>query len=462
MAKILESFNPARAVLEGKKLKGVAKITITNVETGKEKVTVDENVVTNAVENLFDSNISGLADYTKLLPVRSLYSGCLLFNDLLTVDANQFTPPDEGTNPLIAHAGSESHTTANPRRGNPNMVETVIGDTSVKHVWTWDTSQGVGLIKSVALCPGVLGNMGLIPFDNTYNPYQPINVDKMEGSQGTTWTRANALKHPIIVDAANNRVTAVYVDGAFFEEIVSYHDTTLLGISRGVNDFKEISHRRVSIATDLSESSKYTVFNTSNAYYIVMSTGTDSLYVWKINKLDFTVEDFPVSAESQTFYNSGLTGLIFKSCPAYPNTETHFWWPTPGRTSFHKVAFSNGAVSPAEEVTLSQSPSYHMQPIRINDKLILGENYFINNGTFYPIALAQLPAGGANNGNMGWSNAVNKTVVAGFGYQHGTGGQNAPFMATHNIFMTTINNLDEPRTKSASDVMKLEYTLTQV
>ena len=462
MAKIQEGFNPVRAILEGKKLKGIAKITITDVNTGKERISYDENLVTNAVADLFSNNIMGLADYTKLLPVRSLYAGCLLFNDNLTENANSYIPPDQGTNALIAHAGDEAHTTANPRRGNPNMVETVIGDTSVKHVWTWDTSQGVGTIKSVALCPGVLGNMGLIPFDDTYNPYKPININAMEGSQGTTWTRANALKHPIIVDAANNRVTSVYVDGAYFEEIVSYHDTALLGISRGVNDFKEISHRRVSFGVDLSDSAKYTVFNTEDSYYIVLSTGTDSLYIWKINKLDFTASGFAVNSESQTFYNNGLTGLIFKSCPAYPNTETHFWWPTPGRTSFHKVAFSNGAVSPVEDVTLSQSPSYHMQPIRINDKLILGENYLYNNGIFYPIALAELPAGGAANGNMGWTNIPYKSTVAGFGYQHGSGGQNAPFMATHNIFMSTINNLAEAKTKTVADVMKLEYTLTQV
>lgn len=462
MAKIQESFNPVRAVMQGKKLKGIAKITLTDVNTGKERVSYDENLVTKAVEDLFSNNIMGLADYTKLLPVRSLYSGCLLFNDNLTENANSYIPPDQGTNALIAHAGDEAHTTANPRRGNPNMVETVIGDTSVKHVWTWDTSQGIGTIKSVALCPGILGNMGLIPFDTSYNPYQPLNVDKMEGSQGTTWTRANAQKHPIIIDSNNNQVKAVYIDGANFEEIVSFHDTALLGLSRGVNDFSEWSHRTVSLGDDLSNLSTYTVFNTEDAYYVVRSTSQSALKIYKINKLDFTVTTNIVTALSNIFYNSGLVGLIFKSCNAYPNTETHFWWPNQSRTTFYKIPFAGGAISDAEDVTLTPSANYHMMPVRINDKLILGENFLYNNDTFYPIALAALPAGAANNGNMGWTNIVHKSVVAGFGYQHGSGGQNTPIMATHNLFMSTINNLSEAKTKTAADVMKLEYTLTQV
>jgi len=461
MAKIQEGFNPVRAILEGKKLKGIAKITITDVNTGKERISYDENLVTNAVADLFSNNIMGLADYTKLLPVRSLYAGCLLFNDNLTENANSYIPPDQGTNALIAHAGDESHTTANPRRGNPNMVETVIGDTSVRHVWTWDTSTGIGVIKSVALCPGVLGNMGLIPFDDTYNPYKPININAMEGSQGTTWTRANAKKHPIIVNSDNNQVTAVYVDGANFEEIVSFHDTALLGLSRGPHDFSEWSHRSVSLGDDLSSLSTYTVFNTDNYYYVVRSTSQSGLKIYQINKLDFTCTTTVVTALSNIFYNSGLVGLIFKSCSAYPNTETHFWWPSTDRTTFYKVPFAGGTISDAELVTLTPSASYHMMPIRFNDKLILGENFLFNNDTFYPIALAELPAGGAANGNMGWANIPYKSTVAGFGYQHGSGGQNAPFMATHNMFMSTINNLAEAKTKTAADVMKLEYTLTQ-
>ncbi len=462
MAKIQESFNPVRAVMQGKKLKGIAKITLTDVNTGKERVSYDENLVTTAVEDLFSNNIMGLADYTKLLPVRSLYAGCLLFADNLTENASSYIPPDEGTNALIAHAGDEAHTTANPRRGNPNMVETVIGDTSVKHVWTWDTSQGIGTIKSVALCPGRLGNMGLIPFDDTYNPYQPINVNKMEGSQGTTWTRANAKKHPIVVDSSHNQVTAVYIDGATFEEIVSFHDTAILGLTRDVDDFSEWSHRTANLGDDLSNLSTYTVFNTEDYYYVVRSTSQSALKIYSIRKLDFVVDTAIVSSLSNIFYNSGLTGLIFKSCAAYPNTETHFWWPSIDRTTFYKIPFTGGSISDAEPVTLTPSSSYHMMPIRLNDKLILGENFFFNNGVFYPIALAELPAGGASNGNMGWTNIVHKSTVAGFGYQHGSGGQSAPFMATHNIFMSTINNLSEAKPKTAADVMKLEYTLTQV
>ena len=459
--KFFDSFDPIRAILQGKKVKGIAKITLTNVHNGKQEVSYDENMVTDAVSDLFSNNVSGLANYSKLLPMRSLYSGCLLFQDNLTENASSYIPPDQGTNALIGHAGDEAHVTANLRRGNPNMVETRINNTSVKHVWTWDTSQAIGRINAVALCPGVLGNMGLLPFNDDYNIYKPINVDAMSGSQGTSWSRSLALRHPIIMSPSTNRVTAVYINGATFEEIVSYHDTTILGLSRGANDFVEISHREANIGQDLSESAKYTVFNTEDAYYIVMSTSTSSLYIWRIDKTTFAVTTAQVSSESAIFYNSGLVGMVFKSCPAYPNTETHFWWPSVDRTTFYKIPFTGGQISSAEPVSLTPSNTYHMQPIRLNDKLIIGENFLYNNGTFYPIALAELPAGGASNGNMGWTNIPYKSIVAGFGFQHGSGGQSAPFMATHNLMMTTINNLAEEKEKTADKVMKLEYTLTE-
>ena len=74
-----QKFDLIRSVLNGKELKGVTKITMTNVHTGKEEVTVDHNLITGAVQSFVADNISGLGDYSKLLPIRNLFAGCCWF-----------------------------------------------------------------------------------------------------------------------------------------------------------------------------------------------------------------------------------------------------------------------------------------------------------------------------------------------------------------------------------------------
>lgn len=452
-------FNPVRSVMNGKKLKGVTKITMTNVHTGKEKVSIDENWVTNGLEAILQDNVSGLADYTKLLPIRSMFSGVLLFGE--TLAANGYILPTEDVAPIIGHAGDESHSTANPRRGNPNMVETVIGDTSYKGVWTFDTSQAIGTIKSVALCSGVLGNMGPRPWDASYTPYQPINVEAVKTSQGTVWSRALAMKTPIRMDPILNKTTSIWVNGNTFEEVVCYHDTIYMGISRDIHDFIEQSHRTVNLGADLSGNDRYTVFSTVDYYYVVVPTSQKILTIYKIAKVDFSLTSTTAECTDAIFYNSQIN-LAFKSCPAYPHTETHFWWPSIDRTTFYKIPFTGGGiVGTAEQVTLTPSATCHMSPVRFSDKLILGENFLFNYDTFYPIAKMPIPAGMNDVTQQAWANLQYEAVSAVFGHNSGSGGKTALGLANHNLWLGTKNNLDEQKVKDASTVMKVEYTLSE-
>lgn len=453
------NFDLIRSVLNGKELKGVTKITMTNVHTGKEKVTVDHNLITGAVQSLVADNISGLGDYSKLLPIRNLFAGCLLYQN--PVVPRGYYPEDAATNVLIGHAGDQSHTTANPRRGNPNAVESIVGDNYIRNVWTFDTSQALGHINAVCLCPGILGNMGLQPWDDTINPYQPFNVEAVELAVGASWSRALAIKNPIALDPINNKVKSIFVNGTTFEEITSWHDTVFIGLSRGVHDFIEASNRSATLDTSFAGNQSFTVFVTSSYYYLVNPASRQRLDIYRISKSDMSVTKVSATSSSNIFFNGSLP-LCFQSVPAFPNTEEYFWWPTLDRTSYYKIPFAGGASFTLENVSLTPSGTYHMQPLKITESLMIGENFFFNAGTFYPLVLASRPAGFGSNASSGWSNHLYETVSAAFGYTTGSGGQSALGVALHNILVTTQNNLSEDHEKTADKVMKVEYTISEV
>lgn len=284
--KIQTQFNPLRSVMEGKELKGTATLTITNTKTGKETVTKHDNIVTNAVKDLFASNYSGLANFQEVLPVRNFFSGCLLFEDEVTGSSTSYMPPAEDDNRMIACAGSESHSTANPYRGNPDGSQTEFTTTSAKYVWHWTEGQGNGDISSICLCPGVLGNMGLKPFDNTYHPFQSYNVQVKDTGWSNTWTRDHAIVHPLAIEPSQNRTTSLYVDALSRLHIVkSTHDLSKYGICRGVKDFDLYDESTVNLTDDdFSSITNYKVFETSSLYIVVVPRNQTTLSVYKIPK----------------------------------------------------------------------------------------------------------------------------------------------------------------------------------
>ena len=169
-------------------LKGHTKITLTDVKTGKTKVVEKDNMVTNAVADIFAKNWSGLARFSSLLPLRNLFSGVLCFEGEITEDADEYFPPNDEVNECICHAGPDAHTTAEANRGQPNVAEWDVQDTSIKFVWDFSTSVQ-GEIRTVCLCPGTLGNMGLKPFAATYNPISGFGDNRY---QDTSWSETRA------------------------------------------------------------------------------------------------------------------------------------------------------------------------------------------------------------------------------------------------------------------------------
>lgn len=145
------------------KLKGSATIELTNADGSKEFIKHD-NMITNAVNDLFTTQGGDIAPIFKIANnndsyAETLFGGILLFNEVLNEDASDYTIP---TTKVTGYASQDAYAGIDTARGSFNKTEGgVQEDGSYKFVWDFATSQANGNIKSIALCPNVMGKIGM-------------------------------------------------------------------------------------------------------------------------------------------------------------------------------------------------------------------------------------------------------------------------------------------------------------
>lgn len=454
-------------------LKGHTRIILTNPD-GTKEVHESDNMVTNAVAHLLSRNWSGLADFHSLLPLKGLFSGCLLMADNITEDGDNYDIPNDLVCAMTGCAGQSAHSTANPYRGNPNGGETVITDTSVKFVWDWATNQGNGPINCVCLVPNGMGNMGTKPFDNTQNPADSFTISNTDASVVSSWTRANAILRPISIDADGQSGKAIWWSGTTFEEITVAHDFYKFGIMRGSRDFVEMSSRTATTRT--FPTGLTSICQDDDYYYVYGVQSATSLMVDKISKADMTVTtaDLTLSGvalnTNQWTYYQAIETSVYRSLPRWGFDGTYLYLPKSGNTTFIKINLSNAADVSELGGTISIKASelaWKISPICISEGFIVGENWIINGSYCYPMADASAfhahgysSADGflniIKNGSAFYADGINITSQT----QTGRVGSQKALLVP--FFFSTINNLDSEVNKTSSQVCKVEYTLTEV
>lgn len=145
-------------------LEGRVKVRLHNPTTGKTEIIEGKNLVTNAVKDIFDSNLGGIIDYDNLMPLyQKMFGGVLCFSSALDdTDATEYAIPSASDNAITAHAGQTTYADAadDLTRGNPNSTGLSLSSGSVTQVWEWASSQGNGTISAVALCHKDIGDAG--------------------------------------------------------------------------------------------------------------------------------------------------------------------------------------------------------------------------------------------------------------------------------------------------------------
>lgn len=137
-------------------IKGTTRIELTDVHTGKKETVEKENLVTNAVRDLFrPMGFVKKADFflSKLCPyIENLYGGLIMFDSKLDEDPDVYYPKAGAR--VTAHAMYNSVNTGSTlSRGSYNVTESERNDKQryMKFVYDFNTSQGNGRIASVCL-----------------------------------------------------------------------------------------------------------------------------------------------------------------------------------------------------------------------------------------------------------------------------------------------------------------------
>lgn len=147
-------------------LKGTATIELTNVKTGEVERYTEENMVTNAVNDILTLNPLGLrccntGTQISMIPVRgNAIGGVLLCENTLEEDPDKYYVPND--NVIVGYANTAVNTTEDPKRGSGNQAEQGMTEDKkgYKFVFDFATSQGNGTISSVGLTGYNAGSVG--------------------------------------------------------------------------------------------------------------------------------------------------------------------------------------------------------------------------------------------------------------------------------------------------------------
>lgn len=143
------------------KLKGTMKIELVNEENGEVEAVQEENMVTDAVDNILGSNLLGMyfdsgtssrniTVNSELLPIcPNTLGGILLFPDTLEERKDNLYPVS--ANYPTAYASNDVNMGTDTARGSMNQTESGPIERGYKFVWDFTTSQGNGTIAAAAL-----------------------------------------------------------------------------------------------------------------------------------------------------------------------------------------------------------------------------------------------------------------------------------------------------------------------
>lgn len=490
------------------KLKGHVKITLHNCRTGKNEVVEGDNIVTNAVRDIFANNYLGGINYGSLMPLWSKwFGGILCYENPHALDGNNELDPDNyypqsnAHNPLIAHAGDTAPSSAaiiaeDRTRGYPlSIVKT---DNSVSQTWEWGSEQGNGVISAVSLTHVDTGNAGLGNTSSAFRSFVPwSNISNLPNMD----TGVNATQN-ILAQYDDNHGLLFYIgeDGdfrpyhtAFSTKKITVYIKHLAYKKAGLFDVISLPSDKVrsfTVTTSVDfwyQPSYYFDYENKRLWLFTNITGSSGYNTyWDKQHIQYTVID----CENGTEYAHGTItsdasdlapvcmdwpiGLSDdRDCPSYFNIirdGNYFYFPTSSMASPLYVT-SKFDVNGLKKIRYTDS--YQSSIIPLNEvstqwgsMMKGGDDFIIQSGRVF-------------NGNIGY------TCGSFFGYSQNQypgytlnepesissyalslGGHQSTSrprcILANKMVNTTLFNLNEAVRKTAAKALQIQYTLTEV
>ena len=458
------------------RIKGITRLILEDIVTRKRTVIEDSNMVTAAINKIFDSNYLGIMDYNHLMPLTKLFGGLFMFWNTLTESTENIYPPSQGSNKLTGYAGQTSHSSANPYRGNPNGAAAVFDPANghVKFVWDFQLEQANGTISAVCLTSAAAGDVGLYP-DGTAALMEPYgNVESGLTSftpyeaGGAEWDQQKANRAPMKIDNDGFGIS-VFVSGNIFKETKVRHPFVrpcLLETYSAIDNDSFTVMEEHSATLSRSYTSGYTVIGQDDSYYYIIerdSGSTTTLYVDKVSKSDYSVT-------SQTISLSGVAlGRPAMSAGGMNNGIVSdgfiYWVSNTNAKNFVRIDMTTPANSVELTTYMIDDLNLKMTPISGSAGLILGKNFLINGDFVYPVAIGNLrPKDTQPSIATFYSSSAsykNSPLVYQMGsYEYNVSNRRmSAGPVLYLPYLATINNLQTPAQKDATKILRVEYDL---
>lgn len=486
------------------KLKGKTTIILRDKRGREQKRVVSENMVTNAVARIFSNNFANTLDVTdkRILPIKNLFGGVMCFQQTIGEDANTIFPPDEGSNPLIAHAGDYAATTsANPKLGTLDAQNSGEITNGYKWQWFFNLSQGIGRINCCGLTSAMGGNIGLTPIENMFpHTMIPSNQIVSTGVNSGYTTIDSVIYTPIRYDRSRGRAYAAFASGSTFTEIEleqrllrfglnsapmrhSEDEVTVSDVISNRYAWREVSRRSCALSSG-SVGNYHCIITDGTDYYVCQSTSSHSAS----GSSQVSISHIATGGTDLVSTTITITGGQFSTIPYYDSGNTtyprrvssmygyipiridgdHKWayFLNKDMDSFYKVDLAN-----PQDITLLSSylpEDYKIKmwmPAYWAGKICYGYNFLINDAGVYPAAIAESTAtsmDGYTHDILAYSDTPSLLMFDKYtktddsthlGYVRT--GIAAPYLAT-------INNLEAEVEKTLSQTMSIIYELVEV
>ena len=491
-------------------LKGSAKIELFNTD-GTKEVVEHGNMITNAVNDFMfsargeQSNIMRICNRGNSF-IEQLFGGILLFKHTLNDDPDDYYIPSIDT---VGYANLGAYGGLDIERGGFNESESGLQeDGTYKLVWDFATSQANGTIQSIALCPNMMGRIGLsnssvsseqisattarplvAPFDTnnrlSNNYYYNIvavvgciayvidaNNISCEGAAKEGLKNNGGVLRFMRYDIAENRVSlrsmAAYsryidtVDVQLPSDFVNQFNKWKYAVNYSYDaKKKKICLFDCCYDSDVGKNAtrKYVEIDIANGMNVELKTFTNN----SPGVIQLRGSIYPAYQDYGHYTPLYMTGdYIVTVAMLDDKTRKMYVTKKSDNTDIKEVKYYNGNVFNLSGST-SAHESFFIRPIfTCGNLFVFGQSSSSQYTSFTAVYILDLTTGllkKTNANEMTYRSNIpldNKVTWGKTGTYMGLAISVCPFV------LTTKNNLDAPVTKTASQTMKITYTLTEV
>ncbi len=449
-------------------IKGQTKIELVDVNTNEKKTYLDNNMITQAIPNLFKSQsvILGLTDISResMLPLNSKgMGGIALFNTTLNEDVNNIALPLEDK--VIGIASSNVYDGDSSRHGSRNMIESGEIENGYKYVWDFETSQGNGEIKSLGL---IHANAGM------YYKGLDVNIEGSVISRTLAQTRIQVptvenwtTEYPYIAhfDAKTGFIYCIHTAGTNKVIITTFKIFTgfnNLGINDSIGTIKFLNKVELETSLTMLANTMWTYSEDDGYFY-----GFGCL---KGTPINCTI--VRIKADDLTFDETYIKQYIVSS-----TSTKGFTWAL-GYTSLcvannRLYAYSQNIAIMYLDLTDTSKTAYLPTPDIFSVKTLKVFNGMIHCGWYYfdlDLTYAKMRykknssniPGFLNNSSLETAAYISpEGACVEFKYESSSSTIYVYYGMIYD-YLATINNLSTPIIKTSAQTMKITYTITEV